>query len=66
LNLPESITQNRIAQYGAFAFGGWWAGSARLQIRVVDVAPAPVFAALGTLDERMLRLVEMRAGVAIL
>jgi hypothetical protein len=38
----------------------------RLQIGFVDVAPLPVFAALGGLDEGVAGLVEVGAGVAVL
>ena len=34
-----------------------------LDIRVVDVAPLPVFAAFGRLNERVLGLMEMGASV---
>jgi len=36
-----------------------------LDVRVVDVAPLPVFAFFGGLDEGVLGLVEVGAGVAI-
>jgi len=37
-----------------------------LQIHVVDVAPAPVFAFFGGLDDGVLGGVEVGAGVAVL
>jgi hypothetical protein len=40
-------------------------GVQSLQIDFVDVAPAPVFATLGGLDEGMAGLVEVGAGVAV-
>jgi hypothetical protein len=36
------------------------------QVHIVDIAPLPIFAALGGLDQRMLGLMEMRSRVPVL
>ncbi len=40
--------------------------NALLQIHLIHIAPAPIFAALGTLDQRMLCLMKVRARVPVL
>jgi hypothetical protein len=41
-------------------------GERALEIDFIEVAPAPVFAALGRLDDGMASLMKVGAGVAIL
>ena len=61
---PDSQLQDREARCGSEEDrSGVGVG---LQIRLVDIAPAPVFAALGRLDQRVLRGMKVRARVTVL
>ena len=59
------IRSFKIVKLDAEAKGSKWSWPEELQIGFVDIAPAPIFAALGRLNQGMLRRVKVRARVAI-